>query len=295
MKNLLLMCSVALLVSPFGSVNGGEGALAARETIQLTDAQEEQCLKILREAMASDEFWPAMHAAEALTLAGYGDEVREALEPKLPAETDDQKRCGLARELVRAGATEYTATMLEILDKEDTYGHTHAAESLFKVDAIGNGKGLKQVLRTTTDMKTKLMAAAALARSGDERAMKLLRRELKSDDEQTFRIAAWILARIGDQSDVRQMRRNVKRANDPLVKAYNEHALATLGDEAGMQALIDNLSDDDPAIRTYAATFAGDARATEAKELLLQLLEDDYLDARIRAAQTLLVLSQPKA
>ncbi|TWT55423.1 hypothetical protein KOR42_28090 [Thalassoglobus neptunius] len=295
MKTLLLMCCFALFVSPFALASEGDRQQASSETIQLTDAQKEQCLKILRGAMASDEFWPAMHAAEALTLAGYGAEVREALEPKLPLETDDQKRCGLARELVRAGATEHAAAMLKILDKTDTYGHTHAAESLFKVDEIGNGKRLKRVLRTTTDMKTKLMAAAALARSGDEQAMQLLRQELKSDDEQTFRIAAWILARIGDQSDIPQMRRNVKRAKDPLVKAYNEHALASLGDAEGLKALMDNLTDADPAIRTNAATFAGDARATEAKELLLQLLEDEHFDARIRAAQTLLVLSQSKS
>ena len=32
-----------------------------------------------RAALKSDEFWPAMHAAEALTLAGKTDEVRAAL------------------------------------------------------------------------------------------------------------------------------------------------------------------------------------------------------------------------
>ncbi|MEO1995755.1 MAG: RidA family protein [Planctomycetaceae bacterium] len=45
-------------------------------------------------------------------------------------------------------------------------------------------------------------------------------------------------------------------------------------------------------IRTYAATFAGDARMTSAVARLVELLGDTHLDARIRAAQSLLVLSQ---
>src|SRR5688500_1749956 len=60
-----------------------------------------RCEEVLRAALVSDEFWPAMHAAEALTLAGRGRDVLAALARR--SETDDQKRCGLAREAVRAG------------------------------------------------------------------------------------------------------------------------------------------------------------------------------------------------
>ena len=68
-------------------------------TVSLAPAVESQCVELLRGALNSGEFWPSMHAAEALTLAGKTDEVRATLAPLLPKERDDQRRCGLAREL----------------------------------------------------------------------------------------------------------------------------------------------------------------------------------------------------
>ncbi|MBW3543547.1 MAG: HEAT repeat domain-containing protein, partial [Planctomycetes bacterium] len=84
-------------------------------------------------------------------------------------------------------------------------------------------------------------------------------------------------------------------AGDALTRSYFEHALASLGDAEGLAALRRNLADDDPAIRTYAATFAGDAGAVEFARDLARLLEDETLDVRVRAAQSLFVLSQPKS
>jgi sialidase-1 len=46
-------------------------------------------------------------------------------------------------------------------------------------------------------------------------------------------------------------------------------------------------------MRTYAATFAGDARAVGVAEALTKMLDDSYGDARYRAAQSLLFLSLP--
>src|SRR6187397_1753123 len=62
---------------------------------------QEKCLAVLRAGLAGNEFWPAMHAAEALTIAGKGEEVRAALRSKLPNEKDEQRRCGLVREFAR--------------------------------------------------------------------------------------------------------------------------------------------------------------------------------------------------
>ena len=73
---------------------------SADDRISLTPAVEERCLEILRAGFHSDEFWPSIHAAEALTLGGHGGEVRELLTPRLATVTDDQQRCGVARELV---------------------------------------------------------------------------------------------------------------------------------------------------------------------------------------------------
>src|SRR5690606_16233633 len=83
--------------------------------LDLDQATHDRCLSILRKGLGADDFWPSIHAAEGLTLGGYGEEVIEALTPKLASETDDQRRCGLARELVRAGQRLQANVMLKIL------------------------------------------------------------------------------------------------------------------------------------------------------------------------------------
>lgn len=266
---------------------------AEGQQFQLTPEVQEKCLEILRNGMRSDEFWPAIHAAEGLTLAGHGDEVRSYLAPKLHTETDDQKLCGLSRELVRAGDWQRSSVMLAILEKPDSYGHTHACESLYKVFELGDGTGLRRVWQSSSDSKTKLMAAAALARGGNPHAMSFLRAELASSDEETRKIAAWILARIGSSKDISQLQKNLKLNTDPMTIAYTEHALALLGDPDGLAALKKNLSSTDPAIRTYAATFAGEVRDFSTADALIRLLADENLDTRIRAAQSLAMFSQP--
>lgn len=266
-------------------------------TIQLNKATRNKCYRILREAVRSDEFWPSMHAAEALTLGGKGEEVRKLLEPKLKTEKDDQHRCGLARELVRAGDITKASIMFDILAGDDPHGHVHACESLYKVYKL-NTADEKQLflkaMRQTENDSMSLMAAAALGRSGNPEAMMLLRKQIDNEDIAVARIVAWVLARIGSDEDIPRLKVRAKNIKDPLIHAYFINALATLGDPDSLKALIRNLSDDDPAIRTYSATFAGDARATSAKNALIKLLDDKNIDVRVRAAQSLLVLSKRK-
>ena len=75
-------------------------ALAADIT-PLEPALRDRCLSVLRAGLRSDEFWPAMHAAEALSLAGQGTEVLAELPRRTPA--DDQQRCGPLPQLRREG------------------------------------------------------------------------------------------------------------------------------------------------------------------------------------------------
>lgn len=252
------------------------------------------CLDVLREGVRSDEFWPSIHAAEALTLAGHGEEVRELLEPKLKTETDDQKRCGLSRELVRAGDHSKAAVMLRILAGDDEYGHVHAAESLYKVWEIGDGVAMRRAMAQTKNANLRLMAAGALARCGNPAALKLLRELIGDDDPEVRRLTAWLLARIGDSSDIRALRDGLNQADTDFARCYFEHALAMLGDEVGLKTLASNLDHDDPTVRVYAAVFAGEARATSLTPRLIQMLDDPTLDVRIRAAQSILVMSQAK-
>ena len=282
----VLVISATLLLSP-------TILLPADDTDPLTidAALRTRCLSVLQEGLASDEFWPAIHAAEGLTLGGYGSQVRAAFEPRLESETDLQRRCGLARELVRAGDRLKKQVLLDVLANDDSYGHMHAAESLYKICEIGNGQALRQAFVDDPNVSVRLMAAGALGRCGNPAAMHFLRQSLAADEPATRRIAAWLLGRIGDDSDIPRIRKTLPLAEDDLSRAYAEHSLAALGDDAGMKALARNLASSDPAIRTYAATFAGDVGAVHLIPQLSAMLDDPHLDARIRAAQSIFDLT----
>ncbi len=274
----------------------GAGAMAVEATdrsINLDAGMRDRCLRILREAAGGEDFWPAMHASEALTLAGRDDEVRRLIRSRLTEEHDAQHRCGLARELVRAGDRSMAHLLFEILDDDDPYAHGHACESLYKVWEIGSGAALRRAMEDPESPRVALMAAAALARWGNPEALVLIRRELGSPDPELARVAAWILARVGEAQDLPSLRRARSRFNDALTLAYFDNSLAMLGDSEGKKHLLENLKSRDAPIRTYAATFAGEARVFEAASRLLPLLDDDAVDVRVRAAQALLMMSSP--
>lgn len=294
-SRIALGLAFALLVST-PQTWAADSAQPEPGTIHLDAKTSAKALKILREGMHAkgpDNFWPSIHACEALTLAGHGDEVTKFLTPKLKTEKDDQHRCGLARELVRAGDRSKTSIMFDILAGEDTHGHVHACESLYKVNEIGDGKLMRAALKSDNTIQS-LMAAAALGRQGDPAALKLLRDKLSDEDPGIARISAWVLGRIGEpRADIPGLREGLTKQTDPLVRAYFENSLALLGDPRGITAVLRNLRSDDLGIRTYSAVFAGEARITSAKERLIVLLDDETLDVRIRAAQALLVMAQP--
>lgn len=257
----------------------------------LEPALRERCLKVLRDGLKSDEFWPAMHAAEALTYAGQRREVLDALAKR--KETDDQKRCGLAREAVRAGDRTKLPVLFAILDKPGSNGHTHASESLFKMAEVGDGKKLRAALAQDADPRLKLMAAAALARCGHPTALDAVREKLKHDDVEIRKVAAWIIGQLGAKSDIPALRAGLPKETDAVAKAYFIHALALLGDADGRKRLGANLASDNATVKTYAAEFAGYCRADEFRDALVNLLDGPTLDVRIRAAQSLIVLSRP--
>ena len=267
---------------------------ADAESITLRPETETRCLSIVRAGLASEEFWPSMHAAEALTLAGYGDEVRRFITPKLATEKDDQHRCGLARELVRAGDRDKASIMLDILAGDDPHGYIHACESIYKVNEVGDGRLLRASMKQTDILNQRLMAAAALARWGNPDALILLRQHLSHADPKVARIAAWVLARVGDNSDIPALRNRLATLKDATSISYVEHALALLGDPAGQQALLKNLSHKEAGIRTQAATFSSEAWMTSAQKQLTAMLDDEVFDVRIRAAQSLLVMALPE-
>jgi len=260
-------------------------------------ATREKALLVLHTGLHGDAFWPAMHAAEALTIAGQGREVRRTLLPRLDVETDDQRRCGLAREMVRAGDHQRAVVLFAILDSPSPYGHVHAAESLFKVGWRGSGTQLWTAFQQVENPRLRLMAAAALARHGHDReqaaALEYLRRHLATAaDPDLFRLSAWVLGRVGSAADIDLLRSRLGDATDPRHLAMLHHAMAALGDRYGQSQLMDNLTSTDPWIRTAAATFAGEIGLSEAVPQLISQLYDEHDDARIRAAQALFTIEK---
>jgi hypothetical protein len=258
--------------------------------IELKPDLQERCLEILRKGLRNHaaEFFPAVHAAEALTLAGHGGEVQQVFGPLLKSETDGKKRCGLARELYRAGDKDQAAVLLALVD--DPGACVHAAESLYKIGAIGDGKALRKAYEQSAKPALRMMAAAALAKNGDAGARAFLRKML--DDPANRMYAAWALGRVGEPSDIPAIRKMVAAEDRPFEKAFGEQALATLGDPAGKAALARHLQSDNVDTRALAAESAGHAAAIELVPQLIRLLDDPVLDVRYRAAQALLMMSR---
>ncbi len=253
----------------------------------------DRCLAILRKGIQSDEFWPAMHAAEALTLAGAGDEVVVELRDRLPMERDDQRRCGLARELVRAGDRSQVPILFEILSDSQSSGRVHAAESLYKLAETGDGQSLRSAFAQSHNPQLRLMAAAALAKAGQADALAFLRDQLRSEDRRVRNTVAFALARLGGAPDVQPIRDSLDRETDIASRAMLVNALASLGNAQGREELGRNLVSADAAVRTMSAECAGHSRCCEYQSKLIRLLDDSTLDTRVRAAQSLIALSLP--
>ena len=133
---------------------------------ELSPQTRELCLTVLREALAGPEFWPAMHAAEALTIAGHGDEVVPLLEARLLTDNDAQHRCGLAREIARTGRRDHIDLLWKTLADPQSGGRVHAAESLYKIGEVGDGKLLRTLMMEPGNPRMSIMCAAGLGRAG---------------------------------------------------------------------------------------------------------------------------------
>ncbi len=286
-----LIAVTAWMLSLCGPVSLRAEGPTPRQPRPLAPAIRERCLKTLRDAIKSDEFWPSIHAAEALTLAGAGDEVISALRDRFPIEADDQRRCGLARELCRAGDRAGLPVLFYILGDSHSQGRVHAAESLYKLAETGEGVRLREAFEQTANPQLQLMAAAALARGGHADALVLLRERLRSDDRLVRNTVAFALARLGGEQDIEPLLNALDAETDRMSRAILVSALASLGNVRGREELGRNLDSADAAVRTTSAECVGFSRCFEYQDKLIGLLDDPTLDVRVRAAQSLIALS----
>jgi sialidase-1 len=288
MRSFAYILALALFASPLFSTRAADDA----DVRPLSPELREKCLAVLRTALEGEEFWPAMHAAEALTLAGEGKSVVPLLEARLKTDQDPQHRCGLVREIVRTGKREPLAILWKTLADTKSNGRVHAAESLYKIGEVGDGKLLRAAMQVKDDPKLQIMSAAALGRAGNQQAMELVREKLKSDDHELRKLAAWVLGLLGNSQDIAAIGKLRDSEADPVTQSFFVNSMACLGDAKARETLAKNIDSADPAIRTYAADFAAWSRSLNAVKM--ERLNDTNVDVRVRTAQALLVFSLPR-
>jgi HEAT repeat protein len=84
----------------------------------------------------------------------------------------------------------------------------------------------------------------------------------------------------------------LKSETDDASKGFLAVSLACLGNADGRMELIEQMNSPTVTARAMAAEFAGISRTVEARDKLIQLLDDPAADVQIRAAQSLLMLSK---
>src|SRR6185295_19057989 len=233
MKRITFCWACLLGLSAVMAVRAADDA----EVRPLSPELREKCLTVLRTALESEEFWPAMHAAEALTLAGEGKSVAPRLEARLKTDQDPQHRCGLAREIVRTGKREPLVILWQTLADPKSTGRIHAAESLYKIGEVGDGKLLRSAMQEKENPKLQIMVAAALGRAGNQQAMELLREHLKSEDRELRKLAAWVLGLLGNSQDIAAIGKLRDSETDPVTQSFFVNSMACLGDAKAREAL----------------------------------------------------------
>ncbi len=258
-------------------------------SFNLDENVRDKALFILREGLHDDEYAPSLHAAEGLTLAGYGEEVIPVFINKLDRENADARRAGIARELARAGDLSKISLIADILRKNDPKSRVAAAEALYKLGEVGDADAMKAASRSQEDVILHLMASGALVRRGNNDALLSIRKTFSNGDVDAIRIGAWLLGRVGEEEDIDLLKTQLKSPPDEMINEFIYHSMAALGSKEGLARLSDNLNSSDPSIRAYAATFAGDANAISLADKLIEMLDDPVADVTYRAAQTLLI------
>ncbi len=152
-RPVLIVTACMVLAGITACLSADDPQSSGRDSIQLDKTTRQRCVTILREGMRGDEFWPSIHAAEGLTLGGHGAEVIAFLKDKLPGENDDQQRCGIAREMVRAGDKSKTEVMLDILASQTRMGTFTLRKACIK--------SLKSVMATLCERHSTLQIISA--------------------------------------------------------------------------------------------------------------------------------------
>ncbi len=265
-----------------------------RASYLLTGNTHQRCLQVLREGLQSDEFWPSIHAAEALIDADYGFEATPILLQRRERETDRRRIAGYARALLKTDNTQALLDLQDILLSDDTEARILAAEALFRNARIGNPTILAEATDSLNSSRLRVFAAATLTITHQANMLDIIREALQSNDPAARYIAADVLPMVGSAEKDRAMlldRRDL--AHSDFENLYFIRALAIFGVGDAYAELLDFLDHPDPTIRSRAAFAMAETWNVSEGKRLVDLLEDPALAVRVRAAQALFTLSNP--
>ncbi len=260
----------------------------------LTGNTHQQCLNVLREGVKGDEFWPSIHAAEALIKEDYAFEATPLLTTRMGAERDRRKIAGYARALATTDYNQSVVALQDILLSDDLEARILAAEAMFRTGIIGDPVILEQLTDPSINGRLRVFAAAALTVSDLADMREVIREALRGNDPAARYIAADVIPIVGTlEDDVPTLIDKKDLANSDFENLYFVRALAMFGLANARKELLSFLKHPDPTIRSRAAFAIAEAWYVESSNQLLPLLEDPALSVRVRAAQALLTLANP--
>ena len=258
----------------------------------LTANTFDQCLNILREGLHSDEFWPSIHASEALTDAGYGFEVVPILQNKLETEQDDVYRAHIAKVLLRNRRQNAIVILQDILMTTNEAAQLEALKSMFYEASVADTAIIGNLIRNTEKQELKVYGWALLHITEKEKTSGLIRSSL-SDPDPAVRIAATDVIPFitPDKKDTTLLVSNLSRASTDLEMVHLSRALAMMQHIPSRNRVPQFTRLADVSIRSQATYAIAESWLIEHVDVLYFLLEDPSLSVRVRAAQALLILN----
>ncbi|MDY6932021.1 MAG: HEAT repeat domain-containing protein, partial [Halobacteriota archaeon] len=168
-------------------------------------------------------------------------------------------------------------SLMEDLLSRDFIKGEHAADKVNKMPDPKKVQILNKIiafLRSKDDNRgSRVNAAWALGRIGDERAVDALEGALKDEDYRVRESAAEALVNIGGERAVEALKGALKDKN-PSVRGNAAEALGEIGGERALDALVEALKDEDSGVRGSAAWALGRIGDERAVDALIDALKD---------------------
>ena len=256
----------------------------------------DKSLQILRDGLHSDEFWPSIHAAEAMIDAGYGFEVTPVLYDKLKTEREEVYRASIAKALIKSGQQEGIVILQDIMLGSNEAAQLESLKGLFYEVTVADTAIVGQLIRATENLELKLYAQALLHVTEHEKQVDEVRASLSNPDPAIRMATADILSFIGSsEQDTTQLKANLSNATSETERLHTLRALSML-DHATSRGRIPQLTrNEDASIREVATYAMAEAWIVEEVDVLYPLLDDPSLSVRVRAAQALLILNDSRS